>query len=312
MSNLLIQQYGKYKRQHLDENPFSCLLDTSIDINPHQVDAFCAAVKSLKTGGIILADEVGLGKTIEAGLVIKYVIKTGAKKILISLPASLRKQWEVELLEKFDFDSESIKILDRQAINYDPVGIEDHWLKDSNKVSIALTSYDFSSKLMKKYPNVKWDFVVIDEAHNMWGEIIHSVTVGHPQLVQLAVNYVSSDEFSPTDEKIANLFTFSGEVSIADRCRTALGRMVSNIDALDLLNRLLLFDGLFTEKDCRTIAEVEPAIRVPMTLLSSLLGPWVQKNEDKYQVFPLLKKALKPDLNAYVNRDCCDRIADII
>lgn len=167
MSNLLIQQYGKYKRQYLDENPFSCLLDTSIDINPHQVDAFCAAVKSLKTGGIILADEVGLGKTIEAGLVIKYVIKTGAKKILISLPASLRKQWEVELLEKFDFDSESIKILDRQAINYDPVGIEDHWLKNSNKVSIALTSYDFSSKLMKKYPNVKWDFVVIDEAHNM-------------------------------------------------------------------------------------------------------------------------------------------------
>lgn len=167
MSNLLIQQYGKYKRQHLDENPYSCLLDTSIDINPHQVDAFCAAVKSLKTGGIILADEVGLGKTIEAGLVIKYVIKTGAKKILITLPASLRKQWEVELLEKFDFPADSIKILDRQAINFDPIGIVDHWLKDSKKLSIALTSYDFSSKLMKKYPSVKWDFVVIDEAHNM-------------------------------------------------------------------------------------------------------------------------------------------------
>lgn len=167
MNNLLIQQYGKYKRQQLDENPYSCLLDTSIDINPHQVDAFCAAVKALKTGGIILADEVGLGKTIEAGLVIKYIIKTGAKKILISLPASLRKQWEVELLEKFGFSEESIKILDRQAINYDPIGIVDHWLKDSQKVSIALTSYDFSSKLMKKYPTVKWDFVVIDEAHNM-------------------------------------------------------------------------------------------------------------------------------------------------
>lgn len=167
MNNLLIQQYGKYKRQQLNENPYSCLLDTSIDINPHQVDAFCAAVKALKTGGIILADEVGLGKTIEAGLVIKYVIKTGAKKILISLPASLRKQWEVELLEKFGFPEETIKILDRQAINYDPLGIVDYWLKDSQKVSIALTSYDFSSKLMKQYPTVKWDFVVIDEAHNM-------------------------------------------------------------------------------------------------------------------------------------------------
>ena len=167
MNNLLIQQYGKYKRQQLDETPYSCLLDTSIDINPHQVDAFCAAVKALKTGGIILADEVGLGKTIEAGLVIKYVIKTGAKKILISLPASLRKQWEVELLEKFEFPEGTIKILDKQAINYDPIGIVDHWLKDPQKVCIALTSYDFSSKLMKKYPIVKWDFIVIDEAHNM-------------------------------------------------------------------------------------------------------------------------------------------------
>lgn len=167
MNNLLIQQYGKYKRQQLDESPYSCLLDTSIDINPHQVDAFCAAVRALKTGGIILADEVGLGKTIEAGLVIKYVIKSGAKKILISLPASLRKQWEVELLEKFEFSEGIIKILDKQAINYDPIGIVDHWLKDSQKVCIALTSFDFSSKLMKKYPSVKWDFIVIDEAHNM-------------------------------------------------------------------------------------------------------------------------------------------------
>lgn len=167
MSNLLIQQYGKYKRQYLDENPYSCLLDTSIDINPHQVDAFCAAVKALKKGGIILADEVGLGKTIEAGLVIKYVIKSGAKKILITLPASLRKQWEIELLEKFEFSTDSIKILDRQAINYDPIGLVDRWLKDSKRLNIVLTSYDFSSKLMKMYPSVKWDFVVIDEAHNM-------------------------------------------------------------------------------------------------------------------------------------------------
>lgn len=101
MSNLLIQQYGKYKRQYLDENPFSCLLDTSIDINPHQVDAFCAAVKSLKTGGIILADEVGLGKTIEAGLVIKYVIKTGAKKILIHFSVSTAMDKKEKIISKY-------------------------------------------------------------------------------------------------------------------------------------------------------------------------------------------------------------------
>ena len=167
MSNLLVQQYGKYKREWLKTLPFECLLNTEIDINPHQVDAFCCAVNALKTGGIILADEVGLGKTIEAGLVIKYMIKTGAKKILLVLPASLRKQWEIELEEKFNLDEDAVKIIDRGAINFDPTGLLDNWMLSPHKLSIAITSYDFSSKLMKRYPTVKWDFIVIDEAHNL-------------------------------------------------------------------------------------------------------------------------------------------------
>ncbi len=167
MSNLLIQQYGKCKREWLNNSPFECLLNTDIDINPHQIDAFCCAVNALKTGGIILADEVGLGKTIEAGLVLKYVIKTGAKKILLALPASLRKQWEIELEEKFNLKEDSVRIVDRNAINSDPLGMLKYWLLDSNQLSIAITSYDFSSKLMNGYPSVKWDFIVIDEAHNL-------------------------------------------------------------------------------------------------------------------------------------------------
>ena len=121
MSNLLVMQYGKYKRIQLEASPYSCLLDTTIEINPHQVDAFCSAVSALKTGGIILADEVGLGKTIEAALVIKYVIQSGAKKILLTMPASLRKQWAVELEEKFGYDDSIVKIIDRHAINFNPI-----------------------------------------------------------------------------------------------------------------------------------------------------------------------------------------------
>lgn len=71
MSNLLLEQYARYKKPALEKSPYSCLLNADIQLNPHQVNAFCAAIQSLKTGGIILADEVGLGKTIEAGLVIK-------------------------------------------------------------------------------------------------------------------------------------------------------------------------------------------------------------------------------------------------
>lgn len=78
-SNLLLEQYSWYKKRYLDESPFKCLLNANIELNPHQINAFCAAIQALKTGGIILADEVGLGKTIEAGLVLNYVLDSGAK-----------------------------------------------------------------------------------------------------------------------------------------------------------------------------------------------------------------------------------------
>ena len=147
----------------LEESPFHFLLKANIELNPHQINAFCAAIQALKTGGIVLADEVGLGKTIEAGLVLKYVIDSGSNHILISLPASLRKQWEIELLEKFDLKS---YILDKQTVEKDYY----EWsarLSDSKKLTIIITSYAYSSKLMKAFPKAKWDFIIIDEAHNL-------------------------------------------------------------------------------------------------------------------------------------------------
>lgn len=161
--NLLLEQYGKFKKLELEESPYRCLLNTHIELNPHQINAFIAAIQSLQTGGIVLADEVGLGKTIEAGLVIKYVIDTGAKKILIALPATLRKQWEVELQEKFGFMPQ---ILDRMTVEKDFYEWK-AWIEDKGNVRIVITSYDYASKLMKRFPQVLWDFVVIDEAHNL-------------------------------------------------------------------------------------------------------------------------------------------------
>lgn len=162
-SNLLLEQYSWYKKRYLDESPFKCLLNANIELNPHQINAFCAAIQALKTGGIILADEVGLGKTIEAGLVLNYVLDSGAKKVLISLPATLRKQWEIELLEKFGLHS---VILDRYTVEHDTSNIQ-HQLENREKISIVLTSYDYSSKLIRRFRHIKWDFLIIDEAHNL-------------------------------------------------------------------------------------------------------------------------------------------------
>lgn len=162
-SNLVLEQYGKYKKLELEASPFHFLLDANIELNPHQINAFCMAIQSLKTGGIVLADEVGLGKTIEAGLVLKYAIESGAKRVLISLPASLRKQWELELDEKFGLKP---VILDRITVEKESFT----WRKKlafGKSVIVVLASYDYSSKLMKRFPEVKWDFLIIDEAHNL-------------------------------------------------------------------------------------------------------------------------------------------------
>ena len=72
-----------------------------VDLNPHQVDAALFAFASPLSKGALLADQVGLGKTIDAGLVISQRWAERKRRILIIAPSNLRKQWHQELSEKF-------------------------------------------------------------------------------------------------------------------------------------------------------------------------------------------------------------------
>ncbi len=77
------------------------LLDAQVDLNPHQIDAALFATSNPLSKGAILADEVGLGKTIEAGLLIAQKWAERKRRILVITPANLRKQWHQELADKF-------------------------------------------------------------------------------------------------------------------------------------------------------------------------------------------------------------------
>ena len=147
MSNLLIQEYGQIKRAELKKSPYYCLSTSDIDINPHQVEAFCAAVASLKSGGMILADEVGLGKTIEAGLIIKYVLQSGAKRILLILPSNLRKQWQIELEEKFDVETTVV-----DSFNLDD--FHEKVSRDNRNPGIVICSYTYASKKAEMFSRI--------------------------------------------------------------------------------------------------------------------------------------------------------------
>lgn len=149
--------YAELKQQELQKNPYSCLHMADIDINPHQVEAFTFVLSSLESGGAILADEVGLGKTIEAGLVIKYLLQSGRDKILLIMPSNLRKQWQVELEEKFDITS----------LIVDSANWDDYLTEIKKKQSVIIVSYHFADKRKEYLGKVAWDFCVFDEAHRL-------------------------------------------------------------------------------------------------------------------------------------------------
>src|SRR5215207_5126537 len=81
------------------------LANATVDLNPHQVEAALFAFRSPLSRGAVLADEVGLGKTIEAGLIISQLWAEKKRRVLCIVPAALRKQWNRELSEKFFIDS---------------------------------------------------------------------------------------------------------------------------------------------------------------------------------------------------------------
>lgn len=136
------------------------LLNASVDINPHQIEAALFAFKSPLSKGVIFADEVGLGKTIEAGLVLCQLWATGKRKIIIICPASIRKQWGYELSEKFGIDNE---VLDTKNYNqYLRIGADPF---DQKKVIIC--SYYFAARKKEEIKRRGFDFAVIDEAHKL-------------------------------------------------------------------------------------------------------------------------------------------------
>lgn len=137
------------------------LLDSQVDLNPHQVDAALFAFRSPLSKGVIFADEVGLGKTIEAGIVLSQKWAERKRKILIILPAGLRKQWHQELLEKFYLPSE---IHEARTFNR---AVKDGVRNPFDVSDIVICSYYFARNKSEFIRAIAWDLVVIDEAHRL-------------------------------------------------------------------------------------------------------------------------------------------------
>lgn len=137
------------------------LQDAQVDLTPHQVEAALFAFKSPLSMGAILADEVGLGKTIEAGIILSQHWSEHKRRLLVICPANLRKQWSSELWEKFYLPS---IIMETKSFN---ASIENGVFNPFDTESIIICSLQFAKTKAAYIKRTDWDLVIIDEAHRL-------------------------------------------------------------------------------------------------------------------------------------------------
>jgi len=140
------------------------LFDASVDLNPHQIEAALFALRNPLQEGVLLADEVGLGKTIEAALVVCQYWAERRRRLLVICPASLRKQWAQELHDKFAVPT---TVVDAVSLRKQSAGDMLATLQRQVGKAVVIMSYQFAAKLEAELRAVPWDVVVIDEAHKL-------------------------------------------------------------------------------------------------------------------------------------------------
>ena len=144
------------------ESLASTLVDSQVDLNPHQIEAALFACANPLSRGVILADEVGLGKTIEAGLVISQRWAERRRRILIIVPANLRKQWHQELQDKFNLQGVLL-----ETKNFNALRKQGRQNPFQGAFGPVICSYQFAKAKAADIKAVDWDLVVLDEAHRL-------------------------------------------------------------------------------------------------------------------------------------------------
>ncbi len=183
------------------------IASAQVDLNPHQVDAALFAFNSPLSKGALLADEVGLGKTIEAGLVLSQKWAERKRCILIITPSNLRKQWHQELTEKFFLPC---RILESKSYN---AAIKQGQFRPFESSEIIICSYQFAKSKAADVHAMPWDLVVIDEAHRLRNVYKPSNVIANTLKMALAGKHKLLLTATPLQNSLLELF---GLVSFID------------------------------------------------------------------------------------------------
>lgn len=209
------------------------LVDAQVDLNPHQVDAALFAFSSPLSKGALLADEVGLGKTIEAGLVLSQKWAEHKRRILVITPSNLRKQWYQEMAEKFFLPC---RILEAKSYN---AAIKQGQFRPFEAPEIVICSYQFAKSKAADVHAVPWDLVVIDEAHRLRNVYKPANVIANTLKLALAGKHKLLLTATPLQNSLLELF---GLVSFIDE--HAFGDLKSFREQFANLNQEQVFNTL--------------------------------------------------------------------
>jgi len=272
------------------ESLASTLVDAQVDLNPHQVEAALFACQNPLSKGVILADEVGLGKTIEAGLVISQRWAERRRRILIIVPANLRKQWHQELLDKF-----GIEPLILESKNFNAARKRG----DANPFEASvpiLCSYPFARTKADEIKRVAWDLVVLDEAHRLRNVYKPSNVIG--RALRDALAHVPSKVLLTATPLQNSLLELYGLVSFIDE------RVFGNLDSFrsqfGQIGKSQNFQALRSRLApmCKRTLRRDVQQYVPYTRRSAIVQQFTP-SDDEQQLSALVADYLRrPDLQA--------------
>jgi superfamily II DNA or RNA helicase len=179
----------------------TALFDAQVDLNPHQIEAALVGMQASAEQGRLLADEVGLGKTIEAALVLCQRWAERRRRLLVICPAALRKQWAQELEEKLGL----------------PVAIVDARRPEGNPFdqrAVVVCSYQYAARRAAALTAISWDLVVVDEAHRLRNAWKSESRLGRPLLEALGAVPKLLLTATPLQNSLLELY---GIVSVIDQ-----------------------------------------------------------------------------------------------
>lgn len=273
------------------ESLASTLVDSQVDLNPHQVDAALFACRNPLSRGVILADEVGLGKTIEAGLVISQRWAERRRRLLIIVPANLRKQWHQELQDKFNLQGLILETKSYNALRKQGVG--NPFVFASGPV---ICSYQFAKAKAKDVKAIAWDLVVLDEAHRLRNVYKSNNVIG--KTLRDALDHVHSKVLLTATPLQNSLLELYGLVSMID------DRVFGDIDSFRAqfvnTDREQAFSGLRQRLGsvCKRTLRRQVQQYVPYTARRAIVQEFTPSHEERELSVLVAEYLRRPNLNA--------------